>query len=333
VLKDKVKEEGNTRLSQYFIQWKWDPSNKLRIQMGMHGQYFALNSSSSLEPRMGLRLQTGKNQFLSAGYGMHSQIQPLGDSFARIKVGTDSIQPNKDMGFSKAQHFVLGYSIQLAPNWNLKLETYYQALYNIPVSASKPTSFSLINQEDDYVIESLNNNGEGKNYGLELSLERYWNDQFYMLSTISLYQSKYLPSDLVWRNTRFNSNSIFTFVMGKEWNLHSKKTSTFALDIKMTHYGGVRVTPINLPQSILKKTTVLDNTRIYEDKLPALFRIDVQMEWKVQHRKMTGSLIAGIQNLTNRQNPISQSYDPNIVGIKYNYLLGLIPIVGYKVDF
>ena len=333
VLQDKVKEEGITRVSQYYMQWKWDPSNKIRFQMGLHGQHLSLNQTAALEPRIGVRIQTGKNQFFSAGYGLHSQIQPLGNYFARIKVGNDSIQPNKNLDFSKAGHYVVGYSFQFEENWNFKLEGYYQSLYNIPVSASTLTSFSLINQEDNYVIAALNNKGKGKNYGVELTLERFWNDQFYFLSTLSLYQSKYQASDLIWRNTRFNSNSIFSVTTGKEWNLRAKKTSTIAIDLKITNYGGVRVTPINLPQSIIRRTTVLDNTRIYEEKLPNIFRVDLQIQWKTNYNKMTGSFIAGVQNLTNRKNPVSQSYDPLTRGIRYNYLLGLIPVVGYKVDF
>jgi outer membrane receptor protein involved in Fe transport len=82
-----------------------------------------------------------------------------------------------------------------------------------------------------------------------------------------------------------------------------------------------------------QKTTVLDNTRIYEEKLSNIRRVDLQTEWKVQYGKKTGSLIAGVQNLFNRKNPVSQSYDPVTKQIKYNYLLGLIPVVGYKVDF
>ena len=243
------------------------------------------------------------------------------------------LMPKKYLDFSKARHFVVGYSFQFNQNWNFKLETYYQSLYSIPVSAAGPSSFSLINQEDNYAITALNNMGKGKNYGVELTLERFWNDQFYFLSTLSLYQSKYQASDLIWRNTRFNSNSIFTVTMGKEWNLHTKKTSTFALDLKITNHGGVRVTPINLQQSIIRKTTVLDNTRIYEERLPDIFRIDLQVQWKTQYKKMTGSLIAGVQNLTNRKNPVRQYYDSGIGGIRYNYLLALIPVVGYKIDF
>ena len=104
-------------------------------------------------------------------------------------------------------------------------------------------------------------------------------------------------------------------------------------DVKITNNGGVRVTPINLQQSIIRKTTVLDNTRIYEERLPDIFRIDLQVQWKTQYKKMTGSLIAGVQNLTNRKNPVRQYYDSGIGGIRYNYLLALIPVVGYKIDF
>lgn len=332
VLRDKVKADGSTRLTQAFAQWKWDPEDRLRLQMGVHSQFFALNHTSTIEPRMGIRYKTGNNQYLSFGYGLHAQIQPLGHYFARIKVGTDSLQPNMGLDFSKSEHFVLGYSMQLAPNWNLKAEAYYQHLYNIPVSATKFNNYSVLNLDDDYAIETLANKGKGKNYGIEITLERYWNDQFYLLSTLSLYQSKYLPSDNVWRNTRFNSNESWTFLLGKEWNLHAKRISTIGLDLKLIHNGGVRVTPINLPQSVIQKTTVLDNTRIYEEKLPALFRIDFQAEWKVQYRKMTGSLIMGVQNATNRQNPVNQSYNPALGKIQYSYLLGLIPVVGYKVD-
>jgi len=333
ILRDKVKSTGDTRLTNYFIQWKWSPSNRLSFLAGMHTQQFALNKTSVVEPRLGIKWITGNNQFLSAGVGFHSQIQPLGNYFARIKIGADSLQPNKGLEFSRSAHYVLGYSIAPATNWNVKVEAYYQWLFSIPVSALVKNSFSLLNQDDDFAIAALNNQGSGKNYGLEITLERYLSDQFYLLSSVSLYESAYLPSDKIWRSTRFNSNSTFTFLMGKEWNLKGKRTSTFSVDCKLIYAGGVRVTPIDLAKSIAQKTTVLDNTRIYEDKLNNIWRVDLQTEWKVQYGKKTGSLIAGVQNLFNRKNPVSQSYDPVTKQIKYNYLLGLIPVVGYKVDF
>lgn len=333
LLRDRVKSDGITRLTNYFLQWKWSPNNQLSITAGLHGQQLALNHTSVLEPRFGLKWVLRNNHILSAGVGLHSQVQPLGNYFARIRVGVDSIQPNLGLGFSRAAHYVLGYAIPIGSDWNLKAEVYYQWLYDIPVAAQLRNSFSMINQDDDFAIVALSNRGCGKNYGLEITLERYLNRQFYMLSSVSLYDSKYLPSDKIWRNSRFNSNSTFTFVMGKEWNLKGKQASILSLDVKMIYAGGVRVTPIDLPRSIAQQTTVLNNTLIYDDQLSRISRIDLQAGWKVQYGKRTGSLIAGVQNLFNRKNPISQSYDPVTRQIKYNYLLGLIPVIGYKVDF
>ena len=332
VLKDKVKTNGNTRLSNAFMQYKYDPNNQWSFQAGLHAQYFALNSGSVIEPRAGIKYQLSKNQFISAGFGLHSQIQPLGNYFARIKIGTDTLQPNTGLDFSRSAHYVLGYAIQFAPNWNMKTEWYYQWLYQIPITAESATNFSVLNMDDDYAIERLNNKGNGKNYGMEITVERFWNDQFYLLSSLSLFQSKYLPSDGIWRNTRFNTNTSFTLATGKEWNLHGKRSSSIATDLKVLYSGGPRVTPIDLPKSIAQKKQVVDNNRIYEDQLASFFRVDFQIEWKTQYQKRTGTVILGVQNLFNRKNPISQSFDAATNQIKYNYLLGLIPVLGYKVD-
>ena len=332
ILTNKIKANGDTRLTNYFTQWKWSPNNKLSVQLGLHGQYFALNNTSIVEPRIGFKYAIGNNQSLSFGYGIHGQIQPIGYYFARIKIGTDTLQPNMGLDFSKATHVVLGYNIQFAPNWNLKAEWYMQQLNNIPIAAAKINSYSVINLEDNFSIETLANKGKGKNNGLEFTLERYWNDQFYLMGTLSVYNSTYVASDNIWRNTRFNANNAWTFVMGKEWTLKTKRPSTFMVNVKTVHTGGVRVTPIDMAQSVLKKTTILYSNAIYGEKLAPFFRIDLQTEWKNQYQKRTGTLVFGVQNLTNRKNQVSQYYDDATKSIKYNYLLKLIPVLGYKID-
>jgi outer membrane receptor protein involved in Fe transport len=190
----------------------------------------------------------------------------------------------------------------------------------------------VINLEDNYAIEILANRGRGQNYGLEFTLDRYWNDQFYLLSTLSLYQSTYKPSDGIWRDTRYNSNTSFTFLLGKEWTFKTKRPSSLGLDLKLISGGGVRVTPIDLPKSILQKTTVLVPSRIYGEKMKSIFRLDVQMEWKLQYTKMTGSFILGVQNALNTKNRISQRFDAATGRIAYSYLLGRIPVFGFRFD-
>ncbi len=332
-LRDKIKVDGTTQLTNYFVQWKWDPVDKFSVQVGLHGQELSHNNTSVFEPRIGLRYKLGKRQFLSFGLGGHSQIQPIGNYFARIRVGNDTLTLNKNLDFSKSTHYVVAHSIQLSKNWNLKTEFYYQWLYDIPIHSLRSSNFSIINQDDNFAIEALTNKGFGQNYGVEITIDRYWNDRFYLLSTLSLYQSTYRGSDSIWRSTRFNSNNSFTFLFGKEWVLKTKKPSYFSLDFKLLSIGGVRVTPIDLIQSQSKKTTVLFSSKYNEEKLRNIFRVDIQLEWKVQYKKTTGSLILGVQNATNRKNQISHRYDASLQKITYNYLLGRIPVFGYKLDF
>ena len=332
VLRDKIRQDGNTRLTNYFVQAKWDPTSRLSFQAGLHGQYFALNKKSIAEPRLGMKFMVAKGQALTFGMGLHSQIQPLGNYFARIRVGSDTVMPNNKLDFSRARHFILGYTIQFNQHWNLRTEAYYQWLYRIPIHANISSSYSVINLEDDYAIEVLNNNGKGQNYGLEFTLDRFWNDRFYLLTTLSLYQSTYLPSEKIWRNTRYNSNSSFTFLVGKEWVLKTKRPSSLGLDIRLFSAGGVRATPIDLEKSVARKTNVLIPARIYEEKMKPIFRIDAQMEWKVQYTALTGSFILGVQNATNRKNQISRRYDPSVGRVTYSYLLGMIPVFGFRFD-
>lgn len=50
----------------------------------------------------------------------------------------------------------------------------------------------------------LKNDGTGHNYGMELTVEKFFSNGYYGLFTGSIYQSKYTGSDGVERNTGFN---------------------------------------------------------------------------------------------------------------------------------
>jgi hypothetical protein len=87
-----------------------------------------------------------------------------------------------------------------------------------------------------------------------------------------------------------------------------------------------------LAKSVALKTNVLIPGRIYDEKLKSIFRLDAQMEWKVQYTALTGSFILGVQNATNRKNQISRRYDASVGRVTYSYLLGMIPVFGFRFD-
>lgn len=334
-LEEQLNESGNGTSVNTFAQWQFRATERLTLNAGLHGLFFLLNNTWSLEPRASVKYAFSERQSLSFGYGLHSQIQPLGTYFTKI-TGEDGsfTQPNRNLDLTKAHHFVLSFDQSLAGNWHFKPEIYYQALFNVPVNSAEADAFSILNVTDGFVNESLNNTGTGRNYGLELTVEKFLTNGFYILLASSLYQSEYRGSDGVWRNTRFNSNFINTLTAGKEWDWNRRgKNRTFGVNLKITNMGGLRETPIDLAASQAKGETVRDDSRAFEERMPTYFRLDTGVRLKRNYRSLTTTLAFDIQNATNRQNVFGRYFNENSGKIEYYYQAPLIPVLSYKLEF
>ncbi|KAK6021514.1 RNA polymerase sigma-70 factor, partial [Ostertagia ostertagi] len=137
---------------------------------------------------------------------------------------------------------------RLAKNTQLKAELYYQRLFNVPIATHDTSTLSALNVEYEYITDPLVNKGKGRNYGVEISLERYLQNNFYFTLSNSIYQSKYTAADGVERNTRFNGNYIVTLLSGKDFIIE-RKSKTIGVNIKSIYAGGLRTTPIDLEAS------------------------------------------------------------------------------------
>ncbi|MES2680940.1 MAG: TonB-dependent receptor [Bacteroidota bacterium] len=334
-LVDKIDVKGSTQTAQGFFQWNYKLSPKVTSNVGLHYYQLLLNNSNSLEPRASLKYELSQNHNLSVGYGMHSQLQPIGVYFARDNQSDGTYtQPNKNLGLSKAHHFVLGYDWNINSFSHIKTEVYYQHLFNIPVSADKTNTYSILNATDGYNTDKLTNKGLGRNYGLELTYERFLHKNLYYLLSASLYDSKYQASNGNWYNTRFNTNFASSFTIGKEWTLSDKrKNRVIGVNLKSLFVGGVRYTPIDLAASLAAGTEKYSDKDVFEKQNPSYYRLDVRISCKRNYKKLTSTLALDIQNTTNHKNIGGQYFDPNTGDVKYWYQASLIPILSYKVEF
>lgn len=190
----------------------------------------------------------------------------------------------------------------------------------------------MLNLTDGFTAEIFENKGKGQNYGLELTVEKFLTNGFYMLLSSSLYESKYQALDGKWYNTLFNSNIANSFLMGKEWDL-KRKNRTFSFNMKLTHTGGIRDTPIKLEESKVQNETVYDFTKAFANKSPYYLRADVGVHLRRNYKRMTTTLALDIQNVTNRQNVFNQYFDTETQSLKTNYQAPIIPILSYKIEF
>jgi hypothetical protein len=175
------------------------------------------------------------------------------------------------------------------------------------------------------------NEGTGENYGVELTLEKFYSQGYYFLLTGSLFESKYKGYDGVERNTAFNGNFVANGLLGKEWRLG--KRTTLAIDTKVTYAGGRRIIPIDLAASRQQGSEVLLYDQAYEDKLGDYFRLDFKVGFKMNGKRITQEWFIDIQNITNQKNIFTQSYSNVARDIQTTYQLGLFPMVQWRILF
>jgi len=330
-LAEQINTEGRATSADAFVQWQHRPSEHLTLNTGAHLLYFFLNNTYSVEPRASIRYAFNERQSLSLGYGLHGQLQPLGLYFVRDEAGA---LPNRGLAPQRAHHLVLSYDHSLPGNWRLKPELYYQALFDVPVSRNAHDAFSMLNQLDGFVGDVLANRGKGRNYGVEVTAEKFLTNGFYFLLSGSLFRSEYQGSDGVWRNTRFNTGFVTSLVAGKEWDwTRGRKNRTFGLNLKLTWMGGQHDTPIDLAASIAKGETVRDDSRAFSEKLPAYFRLDLGFKVKRNYKHLTTTLALDIQNATNQANYFGRYYDDKSRTVKFWDQTPLIPVLSYKLEF
>jgi hypothetical protein len=334
-------QKGNAGLLQSYVHWQFNLTEKLVLNSGLYHQLFMLNNTQSLEPRLAAAYSIDSKQRISMAVGLHSQMHDLFVYQTRFYDATTDTyyQPNKDLKFTKSLHAVAGYQRAFTPNLRFKTEVYYQYLYNVPVSAvSHPEArvYSILNTGADYeffVPDSVVNQGKGNNYGMEFSLERYFNKDYYFLSNLSLLNSKYKGYDKIERNTAFNIGHIFNFLAGKEFHLDKLNRKIISADVKVTYSGGRRIIGVDKAASISNGYQVLDYNNAYNTKVRNYFRTDVKISYNINRSSATHNFFIAADNVFNTQNVLTQGWDNEKNEIITYYQLGIFPYLGYRVQF
>ncbi len=325
-------------MSRVYNQWLYKFNDRLQVTPGVQVIYFDQNKQVSVEPRIGLQWQVTERSRFNLGYGLHSRIQNLSIIFMETRLVDGSyIKSNTDLGFTKGHHFVASYDLKISDNTRLKSEVYYQYLFDVPVT-SYPSTFSMLNTGASWgeaAVDSLVNEGLGRNYGLELTLERFYSKGLYYLVTASLFESRYTASDGIERTSAFNGNFVLNALLGKEFSISKK--SSFFVDLKATWAGGRRYTPIDIERSKLEAfnafTAVYKNDEAFSLKFPDYLKADVKLGYRLNGKSITQEWILYVENVTNKKNVLMQVWDPQNKEIDTKYQLGIFPMMQYRLLF
>lgn len=335
----RMNHSGTAFLLQPYVQWRFKTSGKLDFTAGVHGQFLSLEHhwSSAVEPRAGLSYRASSQHTFAFGTGLHSQMVPTYIYFAMIPAGSGTfVRPNATLDFMRSYHNVLSWDYAVSPQMRLKLETYYQYLFNIPVEVT-PSSYSVLDEGHDmnrFFPDSLVNSGTGNNLGMEFTLERYFSNSYFLMFTGSLYDANRTGSDGKSYDALFNGRYILNALGSKEFSWGVNRKSSFTVGGKLTLAGGKRYTPIDVEASDIAGEAVYVDALRNSRQFSPYFRADLKLVYRVNARKASHEFGFDLINITDRDNVLKQTYVPGgEPPLDEKYQLGILPLFYYRIDF
>lgn len=332
--------KGHAWLLQPYVHWQHHLSPSIVMNAGLHYQHFFLNHTRSLEPRVGVSYHLRPGQTVSIGAGRHSQILAETVYFSKTFDGSNYHTVNKNAQMMKSDHLVVGYDHSFNPYTRLKLEAFYQKLFDVPVNGHKPDSYSMINEGANFGVfhpDTLTSDGIGQNIGLEMTLERFFHNGLYYLVTASFFDSGYRASDGKWRNTAFNNNYITNVLAGYEIKTgsSSKRQSILDINIKATYAGGQRYIPFvavwDEHNQMYDRAWI--HSQAFENRYRDYFRTDLSIGFKMHTGAITQEWIIEITNVFDQKNIHSMNYNKQTGEEKTIPQLGRMIIPQWRIRF
>ena len=324
-----VDNKGTSFLLSAYSSSKIQLSPKLNGVFGFHTQLFTLNNNYTFEPRISILWQISDIQSVGFAYGKHSRLERLNIYFA---LDDEENLVNRNLDFMHAHHFVFSYDLNTGENSRLKIEPYFQWLNNVPVEPG--SYFSTLNLQNDWYVNSpLINEGKGKNYGVDLTFERFLNRGYYYLFTSSLFESKYKDGNAIWRNTRYNKNYVINALGGKEWQLGHSKQNLLNVNARVTFQNGERYIPVDYVASGNSGDIIYEYDRAFEESLDPVLFLHITLNYIRNKPRHTSIWAINIINATGAK---------EFYGFRRNYKTGqiepemeaiIIPNISYKIEF
>jgi hypothetical protein len=244
--------------------------------------------------------------------------------------GNKTIYPNKCLGLAHAQHFVFGYDWLINDNLHLKIEPYYQYLYNVP--GIKDSSYSMINFKQDWTFSNaLVNNSKGRNFGIDFTLERFLHHNYYYLITASVFDSKYMGGDGIWRNTRYNKAYSFNILFGKEFFI--KKNKVLGINGRLNYNGGERYSPVLMEKSLQERVIVYDESKAFQNQESPMYYLDFTITYRMNRKRFSGVWALQIKNALGTPNFDGMKYNLKTNRIEKDEISVVLPVLSYKIEF
>ncbi|NND31274.1 MAG: carboxypeptidase-like regulatory domain-containing protein [Saprospiraceae bacterium] len=329
VLNSVVDRKGQSTLATIYSNSSFALSARSTLNTGVSFQYFALSQECTLEPRLAFSYQLSKSVKAGFGYGMHSRIEPLHFYFSQDILGEPQ---NKRLKLAKAHHLVFNFQWSPSSAYLIKLEPYFQKLFDVPVTSESQQSF--INIENDWFLnEKLLNSGGGRNIGIDFTIEKYLKNGFYGLFTSSLFDSKFNIAEGTWLDTRYNLQFVGNILLGKEFELGPAGRKSVNINWRTTLLGGQPIRRVDEKGSLESDEIIFIVESRYDDRLNPSLIHHFTANFLINRPKVTHALSLKVLNVGGYKEFLGFRLNRIKPGIDTYREALVIPNLSYKISF
>jgi len=258
--------------------------------------------ADTFSPRVALSYTLSDNLKLNASVGRYFKIAPYTALGFR---NTEGILVNKNLDYTRSDHYVLGLQHYFSPASSVSVEGFYKRYADYQVSVED--GVSLANKGAGFEVlgsEALESVGLGRSYGAEVLFQQKLTNNFYGIFSYTWFYSEftgfdtssYLPS--VW-DSRHLASFTAGYKLSNNWELSSRYR--FA---GRTPFVGVdeAATLDNYPE------IVLDYSTLGTQKLRTFSQLDLRIDKKWSLKKIAIDLFFEAQNILGQSSPQTPQY-------------------------
>jgi hypothetical protein len=326
---------GNTFMQQAYIQGSYRPTEKITLNAGAHAMYLALNNTAAIDPRFSFKYAATKTTNLTLAYGLHSKALPWGTYFLSVTDNLGNItRPNTDLKFTRSHHAVAGIEQIIGKSFRISLEGYFQYMFNVPISLDSNSTYWFYNMRDNYGTQAMTDKGFGRNYGADLTLEKFFGKGFFAIVSGSYLRSTFKAWGDEFRSSRMDNVFSSSFIGTKEFELNKGKGGVLQIGLKAFLRGALHYETVDIDASQASGYFIADQDKAFDAQFTKpYFRMDARLAYRKDYKKINWMLALDVQNATNQVNYRSYQYNRNTLGLEPDANSSLTPVLSFQIDF
>lgn len=306
-----------------YLQWTHRPLKQFTVNAGIRGDYMdGISTPFALSPRLSFSYLFSPELIGTISGGVYRQTP----SYIWLLTVTE----NRNLSFLRNDQVVVGLEYRFRDDSRVRLEGYTKYYRDYPASITRPylvmsnTGAGFGGSQDNFSafgLDQLSSVGVGLSNGVELMLQKRLSTvPCYGIVSFSYSQTKFKGIDNVWRTGSYDQRFIANLSGGYIPNAHWEYSLKFRLGT------GIPYTPYD---SQGRQSVALYNSK----RLPIYHGLDLRVDRRWFFEQSTLITYIDIQNIYNRKNVTSYSWNYREQKVEKNTEIGILPSIGISWEY